>query len=206
MIVGAHLDPIVDAAQHDVGGKDVGHRAVVELDVHHGKVVDVVVVAADVTFVAKGRQTRNGVGPGGNRLRPDRFAATAAAFDPLQIQRGRQRMAALADQHAPAAAGRIGVIHRVRSAVGLFAMNPENLPAGLFQDFPLLLDRRGVDPVFGIQEPALALSFGGEHPAHALHRRPQRRLFIGPVPMEILRAIAEVARQRLFADDELYRD
>ena len=68
MVVGADLEPVVDAAQHDVGGKDVGHRAVVELDVHHGEVVDVVVVAADVTFVAEGRQPGNGVGPGGNRL------------------------------------------------------------------------------------------------------------------------------------------
>ena len=135
------------------------------------EIVDVVVVAADVAFVAEAGQPRDGVRPGGDRLRADRLAVARAAFDALQVQRGRQRMAALADQHAAAAAGRVGVIDRVRAAVGLLAVDPEDLPAGLLQNLPLLLDRRGVDPVLGVEQPALALPLGREHPLDAGQRR-----------------------------------
>ena len=127
VVVRADFEPVVDAAQHDVGGEDVGHRAVVELDVHHREIVDVVVVAADVALVAEVGQPRDGVRPGGNRLRADRLAVAGAALDALQVQRRRQRMAALADQHAAAAAGRVGVVDRVRAAVGLLAVDPEDL-------------------------------------------------------------------------------
>ena len=112
-------------------------------------------------------------------------------------------MAALADQHAPAATGRVGVIHRVRTAVGLLAVDPENLPAGLFQDFPFLLDGRSVNPVLGVQQPSFAPSFRRQHPPHTVHRPLQGQLLVRAVPMEILRAVAEVARQRLLANDEL---
>ena len=74
VVVGADFQPVVDAAQHDVGGEDVGDRAVVELDVHHREIVDVVVVAADVALVAEARQPRDGVRPGGDRLGADRLA------------------------------------------------------------------------------------------------------------------------------------
>ena len=174
-LLAQHLQPVVNAAQHDVGGEQVGNRAVVELHVHQREVVDVVVVAADMALVAKARQPSDGVGPGGNGLGTNRFAVAGAALHALQVQRGGQRVAALADQHAAAAAGRIGVIHRVRTAVRFLPVNPEDLPTGLFQNLPLLLHGGGVDPVLGVQQSTLAVALGRHHPIDAGQGRFQRR-------------------------------
>jgi len=68
VVVGADLDPVVDAAENDVGGEDVGDCAVVKDDVDGGEVVDVVVVAADVAFVAESWEAGDGVGVGRDLL------------------------------------------------------------------------------------------------------------------------------------------
>ena len=115
------------------------------------------------------------MGPGGDRAGTDRPAVPRPPLDPLQIERGGQRVAALADQHPAAAAGRVGVVDRVRAAVGLLAVHPEDLSAGLLQYLPLLLDRGGVDPILGIQEPAAAPLLGSQDAIDAGQRRIRAR-------------------------------
>lgn len=112
-------------------------------------------------------------------------------------------MAPLADQHAAATAGRMGVIGRMRSAVRLLAVNPENLPPCLLENLALLLDRRGVDPVLRIEQPALAAPLRFENPVDARQGRFQGDLHVGAGPVEIGRAVAEISSQRLLADYEL---
>ena len=110
-------------------------------------------------------------------------------------------MAALADQHAAAAAGRVGVVDRVRAAVRLFAVDPEDLPAGLLEDLPLLLDGRGVDPVLGVQQPALGSAARRPAIRSTLARAASRAACLSARSQwKSWRAVAEIAGQRLLAD------
>jgi len=61
-----------------------------------------------------------------------------------------------------------------------FAVDPEDLPAGLLQDLALLLDRRHVDPVLGVQEPALAGAFRFQDAADTGQRAVAGQLFREP--------------------------
>ena len=203
VVIGADLEPVVDAAEHDVAGDDRGDRAVVEFDVHHGEIIDVVIVAADVPLIAKAGRARDGVRSRGDGLGPDRRPAAGPAFHALQIKGRGQRMAALADQHSAAAAGGMGVVDRMRSAVRLLAVNPENLSPCFLEDFSLLLDRRGVDPVLRIEQSALAVPLRLEDPVDAGQGRLQGDLHVGAGPVEIGRAVAKIAGERFFADHEL---
>ena len=81
MVVCADLQPVVDAAKDDVGGEHGGDRAVFEFDMHHREVVDVVVVAADVSLVAEVFQARQRMSPGGDRLGTDRLAVASPSFE-----------------------------------------------------------------------------------------------------------------------------
>ena len=83
MVVGTNLEPVVDSAQNDVRGQQRGQSAVLELDVDHREVVDVVIVAADVAFVAEVGRSRHGMRPGGNTLRANRLTVAHSAFDPF---------------------------------------------------------------------------------------------------------------------------
>jgi hypothetical protein len=87
--------------------------------------------------------------------------------------------------------------------VRLLAVHPEDLRAGLLEDLPLLLDRRGVDPVLGVEDSPAAGLLGRQHPLDARQRRVERDLLVELVAVEVGRAVAEVAGQRLLADDEL---
>ena len=136
------FQPVVDPAQHDVRGEERGDRAVFELHVHQGEIIDVEIVFAEMARVAKGRKAGDGVRACGYRLGTDGPAAPRAALDPFQVQRRGERVAAFADQNAAAAPLGIGVIDRMGAAMGLLAVDPEDLPAGLLEDLALFLDRR----------------------------------------------------------------
>jgi hypothetical protein len=87
--------------------------------------------------------------------------------------------------------------------VRLFAVDPEYLGAGFLDNLALLLDRRGVNPVLGVQNPALALRFRFEHSFDTRKRMLQRIGLGESVAVEIIRAVAEVAGERFFHDGEL---
>ena len=91
----------------------------------------------------------------------------------------------------------------MRSVVGFFAVHPEDLRTCLLEDFPLFLDGRGVDPVFRVADPAVALRFGGEQPLDAfagmVERFPSRKA----IPVEIIRAVAAIPGHRFLEDNIL---
>ena len=76
VIVSADIEPVVDSAHDDLGSVDVGYRAVLENHVHDREILDVVVVATQVAFVAIGRELGDGVGAGADRRGAYRLAVT----------------------------------------------------------------------------------------------------------------------------------
>ena len=97
----------------------------------------------------------------------------------------------------------VGIGRGVRAGVGLFAVNPEDLRPGLLDDLALLLDRRGVDPVLGVEDASLALASRPRACARCSPGPFQGRLLGEGLAVEILGAVAEEARQRLLDDGEL---
>ena len=140
MIVGRDLEPVVNAADDNVGGEDIRNRAVLEYHVHEGKVIDIVVVAAYMAFVFEAGQPGDCVRARRDGLRQNRFAVPGVAFDAFEVKRRRKRVAALADHYAAAGEFPVGIRIRVRARVGFFAVDPEDLGAGFFDNLALLLN------------------------------------------------------------------
>ena len=150
MVVREHFEPVVHAAQHQLGGEHVGDGAVLEGDVELAVVLDVFVVGAEKAAVAVAGQARELVRAARHGGRTDRAPAVRAALDGLEIEAGRQRMAPLADKRAAPGVAPDAVHGRVRAAVRLTAEHPEDLGTRLLDDLALLLDRGRVDPVLGV--------------------------------------------------------
>ena len=72
VIIGCDLEPVMDAADDDIGGEDIGNRTVLEDNVHQRKIIDIVVVAANMAFVLEAGQTGQSVRAGRDSLRQNR--------------------------------------------------------------------------------------------------------------------------------------
>src|SRR5262245_52116581 len=117
MVVREDLEPVVDAAQHQLGGEDVRDGAVVEGDVELPVVLDVVVVRAEKASVAISRQTGDLVHAARYGGRTDRASIASAALHGLQVETRRQRVTAFADERAAAGMPPDAVHGRMRPAV-----------------------------------------------------------------------------------------
>ena len=176
MVVGHHLEPVVNAAHDDFRGEDIGDRAVLEHHVSGGEVLHIVVVGAQKAAIDETGQAGDAVRAGADRCGPDRPAITRTSLDPLEIERGSERVDALADEGAATIEPPKAVGLAVRAGVGFLAVHPEHLGARLLDDLALLLDGRRIHPVLGIEDHGVGLRFGIEHAVDAGQRAVERRL------------------------------
>ena len=171
VVVGEHLQPVVDAAEHDLGGEHVGHGAVGERHVQRTAVLDVLVVGAQVAGVTVAGQAGQRVHARAHRGRADRRRAGSAPLLLLQEQDRGQRMARLAHQRAAAGVAPDAVQRRVRAGVRLLAGHAQDLRLGLAYDLRLLLHGRREHPVLGVAERRRTGLLCRQHAPRAGHRR-----------------------------------
>ena len=87
--------------------------------------------------------------------------------------------------------------------MSFFAVDPEDLGTRLLQDLALLLDRRGVDPVLGIQDASLAVLLRRQHPLDAGQAVFECILFRKTVAVEVVASVTQIAGQRLLDNGKL---
>ena len=167
VIVREDVEPVVHAAEHELGRVDIRDGTVVEGDVELAVVLDVVVIRAQEAAIAETRQARDVVHAARHGGRTDRTAIARATFHLFQIKTRGEGMTALADEGATARVLPDAVDRRVRAAVRLAADHPENLRAGLLDDLALLLDGGRVDPVLRVPEDDAALPCRAHDPIGA---------------------------------------
>ena len=122
------------------------------------------------------------------------------------MQRGGERMAALADQRAAAAHRPLRRVRGVRAAVALLGLDEQHLVARRAQDLRRLGHGRRIDPVLGVAEQFAARADGGAGGVHlrqhALAHHQLRHLRADRLSVTRL---AEIAGERLLADHVLAR-
>ena len=170
---------------------------------HLAVVLHVLVVGPQQTRVPIGVQAGDLVDAGADRARAQGPAQPGQTFLPLQIERGRQRVAPLAHNGASTRPGPVPVGLGVRSAVGLFPHHPQDLALGGVQNFPLLLNGGRVDPVFGIHEPASRSGGCLPHPPRACQGFLHHRFLGEAASVEVRLSGTEVTGERLFHDNVL---
>ncbi len=80
------------------------------------------------------------------------------------------------------------------------AVHPKDLSLGLLDDLALFLDRRRINPVFRIEQHRRTLGFRIKQARDARDRFIAGMFHADLPDMEIVTAVAEIARERLFDD------
>ena len=132
--------------------------------------------------------------------RSDSLAVAGTTLDLLHIQRGGERVHPLAHDRSASGMGPHAVILRVRTGMGLLPVHPQDLGAGLLQNFPFLLDRRSEHPILRIGYGTLALLLRLEDPSDTGHGTGQGLHPIQRLATEIGRPVAKITGERFFDD------
>jgi len=86
--------------------------------------------------------------------------------------------------------------------VGLLAVHPEDLGAGLLDDLAFFLDGGCIDPVLGVADAGLAAPLGGDHAVDRGQGLLAHLLLGERAAAEVVGPVAEIAGQRLLDDRE----
>src|SRR3984957_11172558 len=196
MIVTKHFHPVVNTTHHQFRGEDVRHGSIGECDVSLGAVLDVVVTSPQETFIAETRQPGDLVSARAHGRGTNGFSIARNALNPLQIQRRTQRMATLAHQGPAAGEFPLAIVRRMRPSVRLLPQNAQNLSAALFDDLPLLLNDRSINPILRVTH-TLTSSFRSFLNAGTACRGNSQHLLLGKT------ARAKVSGEGFFNNDVL---
>src|SRR5262249_24357204 len=100
VVIGKNLQPVVYTPHYELGGEDVRHRTVLKGHVYLAIVFDIVVGGGQEALVAKVSSPGDLRRAGTDGRGPDGPVVARLAFDPLQMKRCGERMAAFTHQRA----------------------------------------------------------------------------------------------------------
>src|SRR4051794_12566631 len=107
-------------------------------------------------------------------------------------------MTTFANHRAAARKLPLTISGRMGAGMGLLAMYPDDLSAGLLQQFLLFLNGRRIYPVLGIHDFPLTVLLSIQHIGYTFHGMFQTLLFRESVTVESFCAVAKIAGKRLF--------